>query len=278
MERKQTDKLQFERNYIMYKNTTIRLQAHKGDSVNAPENTMAAFRAACDEGYEFIELDPKFTSDGVCVLHHDWTINRTGRMKNRETPPPDTRVDTLSLTELNDLDFGVWFSEEFRGEVIPTFEEAIPYILSRGVSVKVDNVWERFTPEQQEILFGLVRRIGAVHPETGAKIGMTCTRLENVARVAKELPEAAIHYDGFVDDAALAALDESAAGRELYIWLRFNNAKTAWNKNPPVDAAYAEKVKAHGRLGIWLIDDPAEMPAVCEFAPFVVETNGRVRP
>ena len=107
---------------------------------------------------------------------------------------------------------------------------------------------------------------------------MTCARLENVARVAKELPEAAIHYDGLVDDAALAALDESAAGRELYIWLRFHNAKTAWNKNPPVDAAYAEKVKAHGRLGIWLIDDPAEMPAVREFAPFVVETNGGVRP
>jgi hypothetical protein len=45
-----------------------------------------------------------------------------------------------------------------------------------------------------------------------------------------------------------------------------------------VDAAYAEKVKAHGRLGIWLIDDPDEMPAVREFAPFVVETNGGVRP
>ena len=262
----------------MYADTTIRLQAHKGDSVNAPENTMAAFRAACDAGYGFIELDPKFTSDGVCVLHHDWTVNRTGRLKSGEPLPPDTRVDGLTLTELNALDFGVWFSEEFRGETIPTFEEAIPYILSRGVSVKVDNVWERFTPEQQETLYGLVRRIGACHPETGARIGMTCALLENVARVAKELPEAAIHYDGLVDDAALAALDESAAGRELYIWLRFHNEKTAWNPNPPVDAAYAEKVKTHGRLGIWLIDDPAEMPAVREFAPFVVETNGGIRP
>ena len=262
----------------MYENTSIRLQAHKGDSLHAPENTMAAFRLACDEGYEFIELDPKFTADGVCVLIHDWTVNRTGRTKGGESLPPATRVDSLTLAELRELDFGAWFSEAFRGEAITTFEEAIPYILSRGLSVKVDNVWERFTPEQQEALFSLVCKIGALHPETGAKIGMTCARLENVARVAKELPEAAIHYDGFVDDAALAALDEYATGRELYIWLRFHNAKTAWNKNPPVDAAYAEKVKAHGRLGIWLIDDPAEMPAVREFAPYVVETNGGVRP
>ncbi len=262
----------------MYADTTIRLQAHKGDSLYAPENTMAAFRAACDAGYDFIELDPKFTADGVCVLHHDWTVNRTGRTPDGSSLPPDTRVDALSLDELKRPDFGAWFSEEFRGEALPTFEEAISYILSRGVSVKVDNVWERFSPAQQETLFALVRKIGALHPETGARIGMTCARLENVARVARELPEAAIHYDGFVDDGALAALDEHAAGRELYIWLRFHNAKTAWNPNPPVTAEYAAKVKAHGRLGIWLIDDEGEMPAVCEFEPFVVETNGGVRP
>ena len=109
----------------MYADTSIRLQAHKGDSVNAPENTMAAFRLACDEGYGFIELDPKFTADGVCVLIHDWTVNRTGRTKGGEALPSDTRVDALTLAELRELDFGVWFSEEFRGEVIPTFEEAI---------------------------------------------------------------------------------------------------------------------------------------------------------
>ena len=255
--------------------TSIRLQAHKGYSTAAPENTMAAFRAACDAGYEFIELDPKFTADGVCVLHHDWTVNRTGRLKGGEPLPPDTRVDGLTYAELRALDFGVWFSEEFRGETIPTFEEAIPYILSRGVSVKVDNVWERFTPEQQARLFALVRRIGTLR--NGARIGMTCARLENAARVAAELPDAAIHYDGLVDDAALAFLDENAAGRELYIWLRFHNDRTAWNKNPPVDAEYAEKVKRHGRLGIWLIDDEDEMPAVREFAPYVVETNGGVK-
>ena len=259
----------------MYESTTIRLQAHKGYSAAAPENTMAAYTAACDAGYAFIELDPKFTSDEVCVLIHDWTVNRTGRTADGSSLPPDTRVDGLTLAELKALDFGVWFSEAYGGEGIPTFEEAIPYVLFRGVSVKVDNVWERFTDEQQARLFALVRRIGTLR--NGARIGMTCARLENVARVAAELPDAAIHYDGLVDDAALAFLDENAAGRELYIWLRFHNDKTAWNKNPPVDAEYAEKVKRHGRLGIWLIDDPAEMPEVSAFEPYVVETNGGVK-
>ncbi len=262
----------------MYANTSIRLQAHKGDSLYAPENTMAAFRAACDAGYEFIELDPKFTADGVCVLLHDQTTNRTGRMGHNPKCATEMRVDSLTLEFLKTMSFGMWFRGDFAGETIPTFEEAIPYILSRGVSVKVDNVWERFSPEQQEVLFDLVRQIGAVHPETGARIGMTCARLENVVRVARELPEAAIHYDGLVTEDALNELDVAAAGRELYIWLRFDNAKTAWNKNPAVTAESAAMVKQHGRLGIWLIDDEAEMPAVCELEPWVVETNGGVRP
>lgn len=266
----------------MYENTSIRLQAHKGYSTAAPENTMAAFRAACDAGFDFIELDPKFTADGVCVLIHDWTINRTGRSTGHSADgqalPPETRVDALTYAELRELDFGAWFGAELAGERIPAFEEAIPYILSRGLSVKVDNVWERFTPEQQEALFALVRKIGAVDPETGARIGMTCARLENVERVARELPDAAIHFDGYVDHDALAALDKYAAERELYVWLRFHNEKTSWNKNPPVTAEYAALVKSHARLGVWLIDDEAEMPEVAGFEPYVVETNGGVKP
>ena len=257
---------------------TIRYQAHKGYSTVAPENTMAAFAAACDAGYAFIELDPKFTADGVCVLIHDWTVNRTGRTPDGRSLPPDTRVDALTLSELEALDFGQWFSEVFRGERIPTFEAAIPSILARGVSVKVDNVWERFSPARQDHLFALVRRLGAIHPLTGARIGMTCAHLENVARVARDLPEAAIHYDGPVTDEVLTSLDTAAAGRELYIWLRFDNEKTAWNKNPPATKESAARVKTHGRLGIWLVDDEEEMPAVRVLAPDVVETNGGVKP
>ncbi len=262
----------------MYADTSIRLQAHKGDSLYAPENTMAAFKAACDAGYEYVELDPKFTADGVCVLLHDQTVNRTGRMGHNPKCATEMRVDEMTLAELKTMSFGMWFRDDFVSETIPSFEEAVPYILSRGVSVKVDNVWERFTPEQQAALFSLVRKIGALHPETGARIGMTCARLENVGRVARELPEAAIHFDGLVTEEALTELDTAASGRELYVWLRFHNAKTAWNPNPPVNAEYAAMVKAHARLGIWLIDNRAEMPSVAAFEPWVVETNGGIRP
>ena len=55
----------------MYQNSNCKLQAHRGVSTDAPENTMAAFREAVRQGYEIIEFDPKFTKDNICVVLHD---------------------------------------------------------------------------------------------------------------------------------------------------------------------------------------------------------------
>ena len=57
----------------------FRMQAHRGDSAFFPENTIPAFTAAIEQGYDVIELDTKFTADDVCVVFHDTTVNRTGR-------------------------------------------------------------------------------------------------------------------------------------------------------------------------------------------------------
>ncbi len=51
-------------------------QAHRGVQKEYPENTMAAIRAAKEQGYDIIEIDPAVTKDGVIVLMHDDTINR----------------------------------------------------------------------------------------------------------------------------------------------------------------------------------------------------------
>ena len=55
----------------------VALQAHRGVSTDAPENTFAAFEAAVKQGYDIIELDPKFTLDNQCVILHDKNLKRT---------------------------------------------------------------------------------------------------------------------------------------------------------------------------------------------------------
>ena len=82
---------------------SVRLQAHRGLCTACPENTMAAFRAAAEQGYDLIELDPAFTRDGVCVVLHDRMVNRTGRDAAGHPLPEPTPIGSLTWQEASRL-------------------------------------------------------------------------------------------------------------------------------------------------------------------------------
>lgn len=87
---------------------------HRGGDL-APENTLAAFELAKKQGYTYVETDIQFTKDGVPVLLHDRTIDRTSNGSGN--------VADYTYEELKKLDFGSWKDENYTGTIIPTFEE-----------------------------------------------------------------------------------------------------------------------------------------------------------
>ena len=91
--------------------------AHRGASASAPENTLAAFRAAEAAGAAGIELDVHLSADGVPVVIHDETVDRT---TDGHGP-----VAALTLCRLRQLDAGRWFAPAFAGEALPTLEEIL---------------------------------------------------------------------------------------------------------------------------------------------------------
>ncbi|MBL8101009.1 MAG: hypothetical protein JNM02_00630 [Anaerolineales bacterium] len=88
---------------------------HRGDLVNAPENTLPSFSQAIQKGADGVELDAKLTSDGHVVVIHDSTLNRTTNGSGK--------VSSVSLEEIRKLDAGAWFDEKFRGIRVPLLEE-----------------------------------------------------------------------------------------------------------------------------------------------------------
>jgi glycerophosphoryl diester phosphodiesterase len=131
--------------------------AHRGASAHAPENTLAAFGLALEQNADAIELDVKLSADGHAVVIHDPTLDRTtgshGRVKDR------------SLTELQSLDAGSFFSEKYSGEKIPTLEEVFETVGKRTfINVELTNYT---TPRDQLVetvcmlvkKFGLQRRV-----------------------------------------------------------------------------------------------------------------------
>jgi glycerophosphoryl diester phosphodiesterase len=93
------------------------LCAHRGANNTHPENTLTAFREAIRLGAHMIEFDVQMSRDGVLVIMHDKTVDRTTNGKGR--------VPELSLSELKNLDAGSWKKSIYKGERVPTLQETI---------------------------------------------------------------------------------------------------------------------------------------------------------
>lgn len=114
--------------------------AHRGASGHAPEHTVAAYKLALEQGADYVEQDLQITKDGVVVCLHDLTLERTTNVEevfpDRGKPEPSGRktwhVSDFTLAEIKSLDAGSWFRPEFKGERVPTFQEAIDLVKGKA--------------------------------------------------------------------------------------------------------------------------------------------------
>jgi glycerophosphoryl diester phosphodiesterase len=97
--------------------------AHRGASAGAPENTLAAYRAALARGAAAAECDVRLSADGAVIVIHDPTLDRT----TDGTGP----VAARTLAELRALDAGRWKSPVFAGERIPELGEVLDLVHGR---------------------------------------------------------------------------------------------------------------------------------------------------
>lgn len=101
----------------------IVLWAHRGASGDAPENTMSAFRLAEQVGADGIELDVRLTADGVPMVLHDDTLDRTSDVQGA--------LAGYSRKALQLADAGSWFSPPFAGEGIPELGQVLQWAVER---------------------------------------------------------------------------------------------------------------------------------------------------
>ena len=137
----------------------IRYVAHRGYHVQAPENTMPAFAAAAEAGYQFLESDVHFTKDGVAVLCHDSTINATARNADGSKIVGVKSIQFMTYEQLLQYDFGIAAGEAYRGTRIPTFREWIAFCREADVTPYIE-LKSSMTTEQVQTLMQLVEEAG----------------------------------------------------------------------------------------------------------------------
>jgi glycerophosphoryl diester phosphodiesterase len=107
-----------------------RVVGHRGASADAPENTLAAFRLAAEQGAGAIELDAKLSADGIPVVIHDDMLERTTNGHGA--------VRAQDLAGLVRLDAGAWFDRRFAGEPVPTLEATLKLCIELGLELNIE--------------------------------------------------------------------------------------------------------------------------------------------
>lgn len=157
--------------------------AHRGAGKLAPENTLAAIRHGASLGYRMFEFDAKLSGDGVALLMHDATLERTSNGHGR--------VAGKGFGELSQLDAGSWHSPAFAGESIPSLERVARWLNANHCLANIE-----------------IKPCPGREAETGAAIALEARRLfagQDVAPLLTSFSEIAL-------DAARQAAPELARG------------------------------------------------------------------
>lgn len=214
------------------------IAGHRGDRANAPENTLPALQSALESSMEFVETDVQLTSDGVPVLIHDTTLDRT----TNGTGP----VDEIAFAKLRKLDAGAWYAKRFAGTRVPTLEEFLVIFAPSGkkVLLELKGFWEK---EEVALVAELARQYNVQDRVTLASFDFTT--LMNAETMAPSFPRVIIrrmlpadpvalanHYGAIAilthpssleaDPGAVEAMHEAGLGVLLYTL----NSKERWSE------------------------------------------------
>ena len=103
--------------------------AHRGESFDAPENTLASINLAWERGAEAVEIDVHMSKDNEIMVIHDSNTKRVSGIYKK--------IKNSRATDLKKLDVGSWKSVKFKGEQIPLLKEVL-FTIPKGKKLIIE--------------------------------------------------------------------------------------------------------------------------------------------
>ena len=207
------------------------ITAHRGSSLRAPENTLAALEAAVEDMADFCEIDVQTTRDGVLAVCHDLNLKRLAGVNRR--------LGDMTWDEVRELDVGSIFSPDFAGERIPSLAEMLEAAKGRmRLNIELKNIGnDTDLPEQAA---ALILDCGMEN-----ECVVTSVRLEYLERVKAYSQEI---MTGYILPAASGTYYEHPAVDFISIRASF------------VSAGLTERLHEAGKgVHVWTVNQPGEM-------------------
>lgn len=152
---------------------------HRGACAHAPENTLASFRMAVEQGADFVELDAKLSQDKQVVVIHDQTVDRTTNGHGR--------VNELTLAQLKELDAGSHFDTKFKGEKLPTLDDVFKAV---GKDIFINVELTNYESGDDDLIPLVAEAVKVNQMEE--RVIFSSFLPKNLARIHKLLPQAPV--------------------------------------------------------------------------------------
>lgn len=225
--------------------------AHQGASRDAPGNTLAAFRLGMEQGADGVELDVHLSADGVPVIIHDDTLDRT--------TDGTGRVADHTVWELQQYDAGSWLDPRFAGETIPTLDEVFEALPGALVHVELKST-ALFNNDLEERTLAVIRAHNA----------------ERDVVVSSFNPLALARMHALAPDLALAiAFDPIHSLPLRRAWLHsMLNLHALHPFHTMYNARHMAWAHRRGlKVNVWTVDEPAEMRRLIALGVDSIFTN-----
>lgn len=147
-------------------NEHIKSINHRGYNMEAPENTLPAYKLSKQYGFKYVECDVSFTSDDVPVLLHDATINRTARNADGTAIADTIYIESIAYEQALTYDFGIWKGSRWAGVSIPTFEQFITLCRNIGLHPYIEIKEQGMTEAHVNQIVDIVRNCGMANDVT----------------------------------------------------------------------------------------------------------------
>ncbi len=239
----------------------MKFRAHRGHT-NEPENTLPAFIHAIEDGFEELECDPNYTKDGVIVLMHDYTINRTCRNADGSKIDGELQLSSLTYEELMQYDAGIAFGEQFRGTRVPRLEDVLKLVDGTDVLLSLD---KKIKTDEMDPFLKLVGSYNVIAE-------FSCADTRRIKKVLSVLPNARINYDGNTTEQDLLEVCSIVPKGQLTVWMYYDNPEFAWlTDRLKASAENCARVKKYAYLGLANIRRPYEMRDAIRWGADVIE-------
>ncbi|MBD0381776.1 glycerophosphodiester phosphodiesterase [Paenibacillus sedimenti] len=165
---------------------------HRGAAGEAPENTLASFALALEQGAQGLELDVHITKDGQIVVCHDHTLDRTTNGSGL--------ICEQAWEDIQRLDAGAWFADAFRGERVPLLSEVFE-LVPAGILINVE-VKHAYEGRMEQALLAFLRESGRINDVVISSFDHKC-----ICRIKQAEPSAKVgllYAANLVDHAAYA--------------------------------------------------------------------------